>query len=511
MKKTAFLLFALIVSLQFSSCIHLLYQRNEASDDTSVQQSGEEDHSFTDESSLLSEKSPYELCVYAEENNESLVSYTSESVILTDISINGSDRDYETTIKTSASGINTDDPQVVVHFEEDEEGCILTFAGNRGFLEDGVTRISFSCDYGEFSEFAEEYINPTEPGQEGIDPIALLKENMQIERLENGDLLITAKGEITDEESKRQYMGSTYLQFTEMSAMEVNIHVTVNPEGYMTYRSTKISFTAKMLDGNVKYSAESKFSLDNLNEKVKVSLPILRHKYIGDISYLSVFSGYSLLEYLPQYSGTQTRNVKLSGGNVLDEMVLSAEFNWINGDSPRFSMKDTVTVLPDDEYVVRSYFEDGVFYQKFLNDTSEKEVGDHYFNTETLSLWASHNFAVENTNSYTFTDNGDGTAVMTFSYDAKTAHEFMASFASWVLGEDYANTFSTVPFTSFSSSASIIYDLETGTVIKHTYSIYAEFEMSDEIFEYTEEGEITVSTEDVVVPERAVFIGTSEL
>ena len=95
MKKTAFLLFALIVSLQFSSCIHLLYQRNEASDDTSVQQSGEDDHSFTDESSLLSEKSPYELCVYAEENNESLVSYTSESVILTDISINGSDRDMK--------------------------------------------------------------------------------------------------------------------------------------------------------------------------------------------------------------------------------------------------------------------------------------------------------------------------------------------------------------------------------------------------------------------------------
>jgi len=107
------------------------------------------------------------------------------------------------------------------------------------------------------------------------------------------------------------------------------------------------------------------------------------------------------------------------------------------------------------------------------------------------------------------TDNGDGTATLEFTYTDECVKFIAANYAYINYTEEYYDMFNNL-FQVSSAKCRIIYDLDTHALINHSYDIQAKFTYNNETIEFAEIFETVIETENVSVPARNIFIGTSD-
>lgn len=515
MKKLALLLSALSVVLLLASCFpnfNFLQTENsndisEISENSVIEQSDE----ISDVTSA-EEKTSYEVYKSALEKNDQIVSCVTQLEMSTKLSYSGEAQTFNGTVKQKVSGYGTEDAASYITYTStnDEEGMIFRYKDGKGYYEDGKAMLSFDCTFDELDSFAYYYILPPDPEQGDVDVLELLKDKAVLEKSENGDITVSAKGFIASNERKKDILGSTYLMYDSVSELDVDISAVVNSDGYLVSLTSRMSFTAVYQKQKHIYEVENVMSVSDIDEDIDIVIPNTNYDYIGSYDNLYVFDSYYSLELLPAYSAKCMQNIKVENGGFDIDDIITNEANVIIGDKITFSLISDYNYIADGErYTYYTYFEDGIYYEKYLNDVYEEEIGNDYFVDATVAAWTYYCLTPNCGYDYVYTDNGDGTATLTFKYTDESIILLANAYAYNNLTEDYYDAFSDIMYGS-SASSSVTYDIETGALIRHTYNIDASFSIDGDIVDYIESTEITVTTENVTVPEKEIFLGTSE-
>ncbi|MBR6777507.1 MAG: hypothetical protein IKM27_07150 [Clostridia bacterium] len=518
MKKLSLLLSLLILIFSFSSCVflpHLLFEKQESdiNSSTSIEDPELSVSNASKDDGDTESGSPYEIYENALEKNNTVVSGVTDLVYSTKISHSAETESNKTTIKQKVSGYGTDNAATFISCVSDgkQDGYIYRYKDGKGYFEAGKTLLSFDCTYDELDSFAYLFLLPPDPEQGEVSILELLKDKASVEKGPDDCLTVFAKGKIASETHKKDILGSIYLSHDKVSELDAEVLAVINADGYLVSLTTKLRFTAVLENVNYVYEAENVMKLSEINQNVKIVIPFADYDYIGSYDNLDAFYAYYSLETLPAYSAKVVQEVKVQQGGFDINDIITTEANVIIGDEITLSVINDYDYVADGErYTYYTYFEDGTYYRKYLNDVYEENIGKDYYYEYTVFAWTDYCLFPECGYDYEFTDNGDGTATLSFKYKDESIALLANVYAYNNLSEDYYEMFSEPSYGSTATST-VTFNMETGALIKHVYSINASFIIDGEHVYYTESTEITINTENVTVPEKEVFLGTSAL
>jgi len=123
-------------------------------------------------------------------------------------------------------------------------------------------------------------------------------------------------------------------------------------------------------------------------------------------------------------------------------------------------------------------------------------------------VWVSIHPEMSLAKDFVFSDNGDGTATLNFTYTDDTVVKIADYMFVYIYGETgYFTNYKSV--TVKKATASITTDLKTGILISHEFSVEAEIVTQNGVAVYSETAKITTDVSGKTVPDRAVFFGQS--
>ncbi len=384
----------------------------------------------------------------------------------------------------------------------------LSFCENIAYVETESNAFSFDCTLEQFYFFVQRHMYVM-GFVTNINVFSMFSYDAVCEKNEQGYYFITISRIIFDENTKEILLGSGYEFYSEISKLNLEATIIINPSLCIEEILTDIAFSANTETGRADFVIHNKVAFSEIDSKtVYVDIPTYNCEHIGDADILTGLDAYSNLNRISGYSASLTGEYTISGDEVLHNDVLKTEFRIENGEKQKFSQK-TFYDCDGTEATHYLYFEDGTLYSKYNDDLSYTDYGDKIGRYESLGLWTVPWFDINTGKSFSLTENEDGTATLSYEYDHRLVRQIILDYFYMFNGEEYTPSVEIVSVKK--AVAAVNYDSNKCIVIGQTYEIEATVEIDGTTFSYKEKRQITVDTVNFTVPEKDVFLGTSDL
>lgn len=516
MKKTSLFSLVLVFAFAVSSCIPDFGISNSVSDKNSSdysepdvsQTDSEISNELSDEVSedILSSMTPDELVNYASEHNLTLDSYVYdyEQTIIYDIS--GSQQSTTYNYIEKAKDVNGDNPAISLSFSGGEYKDNYYYSNGKGYYNSNNSRYSFDCSAEEFIEYTNLVIWQDFEQDDNTDFMNSVLSNGNITVLENGNYFITFENNI-DFDLFSEYIG--FDNVSKETPVTTKYEVTVNADGYMISERMDMKFALSAPTGEVPMSAYFSTTVSNLNGEVNIMFIDTNYTHLGLIDLMYAALGYDYLSVSDQYSVDSTITTTVNGIGLNDNVVVKNSFDYLTKNSPRFAY-DFNFNYNGSSVGYRYYMQDEVIYIKVGEEVTETEFPATESNV--FDIWCFSEIDFSSGKDFTYSDNGDGTGTLKYSFTdafvAKNADNYILD----IYGEEYYGIFQNADSMTVNSAVvSVVVDTETHRIISHDYNIDVTFVLDGERVTYKEGCNSVFGYENIIVPEKNVFLGSSEV
>lgn len=523
MKKLALLLSFALVVLSLTACFPFT-DREEASKGPSVNISDSVSETVSESVSEivsdevsenpLAEMTASELYDYALEKMDELHSYIADADMDMVVKTDGKQASVNMNLRQKTSGYGTEDEVTGLTYSNPAMGINASF-----YYKDGVgyystlnERYSFDCTFDELEDLAN-LIAFSDYADDDEDDSAVdyVLERAEVSADEQGNIIISYNGTVTDKESIEVIFGVAPQEQSDEHDYCIDFKVTVSAEGYILNEVLKMESAANVSGTVVENIAILTTTTSHLNEKVDVIILDTGYTHVGSIDVVYASKCYDYLKVQQDYKTTTSQKYVFNGLGTSDSYTLDRTFNLIRSESPRFSFNNVITINGTKNQGYRYLGEGNTMYVHDGQKLQESEMGALDDDTM-LSFWLLLDASLAYGKDFSYTDNGNGSAVLTFKYTDETVLMFANYYAYITYGEDYYGMFDEADNVTVNFADVIItIDTETGALLSHQYHIDARFIFDGEGAVFVEKTTITASVDNVTVPEKNVFFGTSGL
>ena len=532
LKKLCFVLAVLIMAFCISACFPAndtpsVPEENSADVSENQQSVAPSESSDISDSSVpdeesgapdLSEMSPSELMAYSDtllkEVDSAKITLTTDGIVKYD----GQEISYTSSYTSKIAGALTEKTKRSVSFSDSSSGKSgsLYYLDGKGYLSSTSGRYSFDCTIEEFEEFCEHYrgntIHFASPITGEYEPDTdenywtIFYDMCTVTQTEDGGYNIFLKEVITDTELAANVFKVAPDEYKQEDGIDVTFSVYIDKDGYLYSQILNTSVTAISYGREVKISAIASFELSDINKPIPIVLPNEGFSDVGDIEAMYVQDCIVRLNELDAYSVLAKHEYSVSIPGLSEKVSATREFITNKKDDIKFSYDFTAS-LRGTKANVRQYYEDGVIYLKRNNQIQQQEV-ENVTDSSLLTVWVSIHPEMSLAKDFVFSDNGDGTATLKFTYTDDTVVKIADYMFVTIYGESgYFTNYKSV--TVKKATASITTDLKTGILISHEFSVEAEIVTQNGVVVYSETAKITTDVSGKTVPDRAVFFGQS--
>ena len=516
MKKTSFFALVLIFTIAVSSCIPDFGISGSVSDinssdnsDPAVSQTDSEisDESIDDVSDdMLSLMAPDELVNYASEHSQTLCSYVYdfEQTIIYDVS--GTQQSTTYNYIEKVKDIYGEDPIISLSFSGGENKDNYYYTKGKGYCNSNNTRYSFDCTIEEFIEYTDIVIWQDFEQDENSDFMNSVLKNGNVSVLENGNYFVTFENTI-DFDLFSEYIG--FDNISKETPVITKYEVTVTSDGYMISERVDMNFALSTETGEVPMAAYFSTTVSNLNGDVNIMFIDNGYNHLGNIDLMYAALGYDYLSVSDQYSVDYTITTTVNGIGLNDNVVVKSSFDYLTKNSPRFAY-DFNFNYNGSSVGYRYYMQDAVIYIKVGEEITETEFPAT--EREVLELWYFSEIDFASGKDFSYSDNGDGTGTLKYSFTDAFVAENADYYILDIYGEEYYGIFQNADSMTVNSAVvTVVVDTDTHRILSHDYSIDVAFVVDGESVTYKEVCQSVFGYENIVVPDKNVFLGSSEV
>ncbi len=522
MKRFKLLALVLLVAMSATACVTEIPEESIPAKDVSETvsevspEASEDENSVTEESDVLdlSSLTAKELFDYAGKLTEEYVNYTYDFDTDMLTTIQGQQTSYSATFTAKVKDAGSEEEKVSVAITDTSDGTnlMMYYYKNVGYYSDGVSRLSFTCNSEQFEETAT-FIRDGREDNDVNDEYLL--ENASVSVADNGDLVISLKDIITDEALINEIFGFADEQVA-IEKMDIDWTFTMDSEGNPKSDVTTIKFDmVPQIAGAEDIVASSTMTSSctyNLSDNINIVIPDVEYTDIGDYTSLYVTDCVDVLATIDYYSAVTTIDYSCTANGTTDKLKMTLDFFYDNTDSLKFAMKEKY-VVDAQNIIYSSYFQNGVYSYNDGTGVIDQEIDGMYFDSAILvdsCLPIDFNWTYGE--GFTYADNGNGTATITFNFRKNLLTEFANSFAITMYGEGYASFFSGASSVNLkSASAKIIVDTENGMLLEYSFDIDADFVIENTKVNFKEKTTTTFSTKTFNFPAKGAFLGSSSM
>lgn len=536
MKKLCFVLAVLIMAFCVSACfpendtpsvpeensvdVSENQQSNAPSEDSDVPDANVSDSES--DTPVLSEMSPSELIAYAEKQldtvNSVKITMTNEGVM----KHNGKESSYTTSYTSKTTDYLTESPKRYVTYSDSSTGksASLYYIDEKGYFFAANGRYSFDCNIDEFEEFFKYYRGENthfaspltgeyEP-QPDEDYLSAFYDRCTVTKADDGGYNMFLKEVITDTELVQNLFKLSPDKYKPEDGVDITFSVYIDKDGYLYSMVLGADITALAYGKEVETSIIASTEISDIDKPIPIVLPGDSFSDVGDIEAMYVQDCIVRLNMLDSYSVLAKHEYSVSIPGLSEKVSATREFITNKKDGIKFSYDFTAS-LRGTKANVRQYYEDGVIYLKRNNQIQQQDVDvDNVTDTSLLTVWVSIFPEMSLAKDFVFSDNGDGTATLNFTYTDDTVVKIADYMFVYIYGETgYFTNYKSV--TVKKATASITTDLKTGILISHEFSVEAEIVTQNGVVVYSETSKFTTDISGKAVPDRAVFFGQSIL
>ncbi|MBO7737252.1 MAG: hypothetical protein J6S77_00950 [Clostridia bacterium] len=534
MKKLCFVLAVLIMAFCVSACFPAndtpsVPQENSADVSENQQSVAPSESSDVSDSSVpdeesdtpdLSKMSPSELMAYAdtllEDVDSAKITLTTDGIAKFD----GQEISYTSSYTSKTTGALTENPKRSVSFSDSSSGKSgsIYYLDGKGYFSSTGGRYSFDCNIDEFEEFCEYHKGNTthfaSPITGEYEPDTdenywmIFYDMCTVTQTEDGGYNIFLKDVITDTELAANIFKMAPDEYKQEDGIDVTFSVYIDKDGYLYSQVLNTSITAISYGKEVRISAIASYEISDINKPIPIVLPNEGFSDVGDIEAMYVQDCIVRLNMLDSYSVLAKHEYSVSIPGLSEKVSATREFITNKKDDIKFSYDFTAS-LRGTKANVRQYYEDGIIYLKRNNQIQQQDVGvDNVNDSSLLTVWVSIHPEMSLAKDFVFSDNGDGTATLNFTYTDDTVVKIADYMFVYIYGETgYFTNYKSV--TVKKATASITTDLKTGILISHEFSVEAEIVTQNGVAVYSETTKITTDVSGKAVPDRTVFFGQS--
>lgn len=534
MKKLCFVLAVLIMAFCVSACFPendtpSVPEENSADVSENQQSVAPSESSDISDSSVpdeesdtpdLSEMSPSELMAYAEKQldtvNSVKITMTNEGVM----KHNGKESSYTTSYTSKTTDNLTESPKRYVTYSDSSTGksASLYYIDEKGYFFAANGRYSFDCNIDEFEEFFEYYRGENthfaspltgeyEP-QPDEDYLSVFFDRCTVTKADDGGYNVFLKEVITDTELVQNLFKLSPDKYKPEDGVDITFSVYIDKDGYLYSMVLGADITALAYGKEVETSIIASTEISDIDKPIPIVLPGDSFSDVGDIEAMYVQYCIQRLNMLDEYSVLAKHEYSVSIPGLSEKVSATREFITNKKDGIKFSYDFTAS-LRGTKANVRQYYEDGIIYLKRNNQIQQQDVGvDNVTDASLLTVWVSIHPEMSLAKDFVFSDNGDGTATLKFTYTDDTVVKIADYMFVTIYGEQgYFTNYKSV--TVRRASATITTDLKTGIMLSHEFTVEAEIITQNGVTVYSETAKITTDTSGKTVPDRAVFFGQS--
>lgn len=384
----------------------------------------------------------------------------------------------------------------------------LSFCENKAYVETESNCFSFDCTIEEFYAITQRHMNVW-GFVTNIDVFTMFSYDAVCERDEAGYYFISISRLIFDENTKEILLGSGYEFYSEFSQLNLEATIIINPNLCFEQILTDITFSANTETGRADFTIHNKVSFSEIGSKtVYVDIPTYNCEHIGGADVLAGLDAYKKLNSLAGYSASLTGEYFFAGEDTVHNDVLKTDFVIENGEKQKFAQK-SVYDCEDGKNSRFIYFEDGTLYLKYNENLQYTDYGDNVGRYQSLNIWIEPWFDINAGKGFSLAENGDGTATLSYEYDDRLVKQLILDYFNVFYGGQ--NLPASVEVISVEKAvAHLTYNIDKCIVTEHTYEIEATVEIDGSTFVYKENRLVTVDTDNFTVPDRSVFLGTSD-
>ena len=385
----------------------------------------------------------------------------------------------------------------------------LSFCEDVGYVETESNAFSFDCTLEEFVFVAQHYMYVA-GFVTNINVFSMFNYDATCEKNEQGYYFISISRLVHDENTKEMLLGSGYERYTDVSGVNLSATIVISPSMFFEEILTDITFSANTETGRADFTIHNRVAFSEIDSKtVYVDIPTYNCEHIGNSSVFEGLDVFINLNRLPGYTASLVGEYSLSGETLQHNDSITTDFVIKNDENQNFALKS----LYNCDGVQRSYqmyYTDGVLYSKYddvLNFTDYGEEAGRYYS---LDLWTDPFFAINAGKSFSLTNNDNDIATLNYEFDERLVELIISNYFHTFYDVNDIPEIGDV-LSIEKAVASVTYDAKKLVVIEQTYEIEATVEIDGESYVYKETRRITVNTDNYTVPEKEVFLGTSEL
>lgn len=409
--------------------------------------------------------------------------------------------------KFSFDGIGKD--SVSFTFPDAEYGeFTLSYCEDVAYVQTASNAFSFDCTFEEFNYFVQRHMYVM-GFVTNINVFSMFSYNAVCEKNEQGYYFISISRIIFDENTKEILLGSGYEFYSEISEINLEATIIINPNMYFEEIMTDLTFSANTETGRADFSVHNKVAFSEIGSKtVYVDIPTYNCEHIGDANILAGLDAFNNLNRLPGYSASLTEEYSLSGNDISHKDVVKTDFIIENGKKQKFAKK-SVYDCDDTKTTLYLYLEDGVLYSKRNEELEYTDYGDKIGRYRSVDVWTVPWFDINTGKSFSLTAGDGDTATLSYEYDHRLVGQLVSDYLYIFNGEEYMPESLEVVAVE-KAAAFVIYDTAKCIVIEQNYEIEATVEIDGNTFTFRVNRTLTVDTDNFTVPDRSVFLGTSD-
>lgn len=451
-----------------------------------------------------------EIIDYSQEKSEAASSFVqdAEQTYVMDLG-NGNVSTQSISYRGKGNALGTDDAMISYSFTADDRTGNFYYKNGKGYSNSNNVRMSFDCTEKEFEEYVQIVIfqSYSEDNDELFQNY--LYDNCTVTVNDDGIYELAFSG-ILPYDMFAEYMGSDGEYIKKDEEITCDYKVLVNSEGYLVSEDISFDFVMESMGQAIDVTVQSVSAVSNINENVSVVILDTGYTHVGDIDVMYAALSHEYVKNQEYYKAEVIRQYNVNGYGFNDDVTFDIEMNYDGIELNKYAMTYDI-IIDGTAYKYRYYFEDGKLYYKLL-DSAVENVEYNLLPKLVYDEWICYDIDLSYGKDFNCTDNGDGTATLTYSLTDEMATEFADIYVYQIYGEEYYGLFAYADSAEIKEAkVTIVVDTETRCFISHSVKIDAKFVIEGETVTFKEESTQTFSPEGAVLPDRASFMGTSSL
>ncbi len=521
MKKLSLFISILLITALVSSCVFLPnFGTPSEESTTSIDVSDEiNENSAPEVSDVVSEQpqenpmasmTAKEIIDYSHEKSEGASSFVQdvEQTYVMDLG-NGNVSTQSISYRGKGNALGTDDAMISYSFTADDRTGNFYYKNGKGYSNSNNVRMSFDCTEKEFEEYVEIVIFQAYSVDNDDLFLNYLYDNCTVTVSDDGIYELSFSGSLPYD-MFAEYMGSDGEYIKQDEEITCDYKVLINSDGYCFSEEMSFGFVMETMGQTFKVTIQSVSAVSNINENVSVVILDTGYTHVGGINVMYASLSHEYVKNQEYYKAEVIRKYKVNGYGFNDDVTFDIEMNYDGIELNKYAMSYDI-FIDGTAYKYRYYFEDGKIYYKIL-DSAVESIEYNLLPKLVYDEWVCYDIDLSYGKDFSYTDNGDGTATLTYSLTAEMATEFADIYVYQIYGEEYYGLFAYADSADVKEAkVSVVIDTETRCFISHSVKIDAKFVIEGETVTFKEESTQTFSPEGVTIPNRASFMGTSSL